>query len=150
MFEKGGFFVWPIIAVSIFGMTIVLERYFALYLRFRMDREGFLRGILGSVDGRQYQRALGFCNEKPNHPLSRVLKAGLMKANKSDKEIERAMEEEIIRVAPLFNKRIDYLNMFGNLATLLGLLGTLFGLSTAFEGIGVADATLRAGLLTQY
>lgn len=147
--QKGGYFMWPIFGVSIAGMAIVLERFFALYMRYRMDGERFVGSIVGSIDSRQYNRAVGFCNDKASNPLSRVLKAGLLKANKSDKEIERAMEEEILRVAPLLQKRIDFLNMFGNIATLLGLLGTLVGLSTAFEGIGAADAATRAGLLAK-
>ena len=70
------------------------------------------------------------------HPLAVVLKSGLLKANESDKDIQRAMEAATIKEVPRVTKRISYLSMLANIATLLGLLGTQPG-----------RRQIRAGLL---
>jgi biopolymer transport protein ExbB len=149
LFTKGGMFMYLILGVSVFGFAIILERAYQLYLRYRIDEQGLLRNVIGAVDSQQYHRAMELCNRRSSHPLTRVLKAGLTKGNRSDKEIQRAMEEEAVRVAPKVNARVNYLAMLSNVSTLLGLLGTIFGLIAAFKGVGLADAAMKQQALAK-
>jgi biopolymer transport protein ExbB/TolQ len=140
---QGGSFMWVLLAWSILGLGFIIERVVALWFRYRIDAATFLKKVLIFVSQHNYARAIEVCNAKSGHPLSRVLKAGLLKANKSDKEIQRSMEEEMLRSLPLVQRNIDYVAMAANVATLLGLLGTIFGLIMAFKGVAGKSAQAR-------
>ena len=96
-----------------------------------------------------YRGAIEECARIEKHPLGRILKAGLLKSDKRDKEIELAMEENILREIPLVKRRINYLALFANIATLLGLLGTILGLIAAFDGVSGADAAMKQQILAK-
>jgi biopolymer transport protein ExbB len=140
---KGGFMMWVLLGWSIIGLCFIVERFIALWFRYRLNTEEFVKRVLFFVSSHNYARAIEVCNAKPNHPMSRVLKAGLLKANKSDKEIQRAMEEEMLRALPSVQRNIDYISMAANTATLLGLLGTIFGLILAFQSLKGLSAQAR-------
>jgi biopolymer transport protein ExbB/TolQ len=76
-----------------------------------------------------------------------VLKAGLTRANRSEVEIQNAVDEAVLEVFPLLNKRSSYLPMLANVATLTGLLGTIQGLIMAFEAVAHASAETKQTLL---
>jgi biopolymer transport protein ExbB len=146
---KGGIVMFPILMVSIAALALILERVYTLWMRYRLDEEGFLNGLMHALEEQDFAGALAECARAENNPLSRVLRAGLLKVNRGDKEIERAMEEEMLRTAPTIRKRIGYLATLGNVATLLGLLGTIFGLIQAFEGVSMADPATKQEILAR-
>lgn len=147
--SKGGFFMWPILLVSVAGLALILERAFTLWIRLRLDGRSLLAAVLDRVDQGDFPGALEECSRASRHPLGRVIRAGLLKAHRSDREIEMAMEEEMLRTTPALRKRINYLATFGNIATLLGLLGTIFGLIQAFEGVSLADPAAKQEILAK-
>jgi len=149
LLAKGGVFMLPILMVSIAALALILERVYTLWLRYRLDEEGFVKGLMHALDEQDFAGAIEECARAEKNPLSRVLRAGLLKVHRSDKEIERAMEEEMLRTAPTIRKRIGYLATLGNVATLLGLLGTIFGLIQAFEGVSVADPATKQEILAR-
>jgi len=140
---QGGAFMWVLLSWSILGLGFILERMVALWFRYRIDADTFLKKVLFFVSSHNYARAVEVCNGRPNHPLSRVIKSGLLKANKSDKEIQRSMEEEMLRTIPKVQRNVDYIAMAANVATLLGLLGTIQGLIMAFAGVAGKSAQAR-------
>jgi len=149
LLAKGGIFMLPIMMVSIAALALIIERVYTLWLRFRLDEEGFVKGLMHALDEQDFAGAIEECARAERNPLSRVLRAGLLKVHRSDKEIERAMEEEMLRTAPTIRKRIGYLATLGNVATLLGLLGTIFGLIQAFEGVSMADPATKQEILAR-
>ncbi len=149
LLAKGGIFMLPILMVSVAALALILERVYTLWVRYRIDEEGFLKGLLHALDEQDFAGALEECARSEKNPLSRVLRAGLLKVHRSDKEIERAMEEEMLRAAPVIRRRINYLATLGNIATLLGLLGTIFGLIQAFEGVSMADPATKQEILAR-
>lgn len=149
LLAKGGVFMLPILMVSIGALALIIERVYTLWLRYRLDEEGFVKGLMHALDEQDFAGALEECARAERNPLSRVLRAGLLKVHRSDKEIERAMEEEMLRTAPTIRKRIGYLATLGNVATLLGLLGTIFGLIQAFEGVSMADPATKQEILAR-
>ncbi|MBI3179441.1 MAG: MotA/TolQ/ExbB proton channel family protein [Deltaproteobacteria bacterium] len=147
--EKGGMFMWPILACSVFALAIMAERAFALWLRFRLNAEQFLNQIIGYLEEKKFSRAIEVCNVEGKHPLAEVLKSGLMKANESDREIQRAMETTTLKVSGKVTARISYLSMLANASTLLGLIGTIQGLIQSFAGIASADAAAKQDILSK-
>ena len=142
MFEfinKGGPFMYVILIASIVALALFLERAYFLYFKLRINMDAVYQNIQAHLKKANYRGALEECNRYHSHPLGRTLKSGLLNAGKRDKDIEQALQESLAREVPNFKKRINYLNMFANVATLLGLLGTITGLIAAFGG--VADAS---------
>ena len=149
LLSRGGWMMWVILGVSVIAMAITLDRVLMLYIRARLNVSRFLAGVMSQVEQQNYRGALETCNIQSQHPLPRVLKAGLAKSNRREKEIERAMEEEMLRAIPRVNKGVGFLGLLGNTATLLGLLGTIFGLIKAFAGVSAASATARQQVLAE-
>lgn len=146
---RGGWMMWVILGISIIALAITLERVIMIYIRARLNVGAFMVRIKGLVESRKYAEAIESCNVRSQHPLPSVLKAGIAKANRREKEIERAMEEEMLRAIPRMQRGVGFLGLLGNSATLLGLLGTIFGLIRAFSGVSAASAAARQEVLAE-
>ena len=149
LMERGGWIMWVIFSVSVIALAIFLDRFLLLFLRSRLDIRDFLGRITGLVEAREYGQALETCNVRTQHPLPRILKAGISKSNRREREIERAMEEEMLRNIPKIQRGIGFMGLLGNSSTLLGLLGTIFGLIQAFSGVSAASAAARQKVLAE-
>ena len=148
-FTRSGIWMFLILLVSVYTLTLIIERAYALWFRFKIDANQMLSRILSFVDSNNYSRAIEVCNARQNHPMCVVLKSGLLKANRSDLEIRRALEQTTMKVSPQIQKRTPYLATLANVATLLGLLGTIFGLIMAFEGVEMASAAKKQEVLAR-
>ena len=84
-----------------------------------------------------------------NHPVCKVARAGLLRANSGDRELVRAMETVQLECTPRVTGLTPFLAMLGNLGTLLGLIGTVFGMIHAFEGLGVSDSGAKQEILAR-
>jgi biopolymer transport protein ExbB len=147
MFEGGGWGMWPILIISIVIVAIIVER--AVYLiKATVDKDKLLTLLKSQVMSGNVQGAIKVCSGNPT-PLTRIVQAGLMKFNKSDHEVQAAMDEAALRELPLINKRTPYLAMLANLATLAGLLGTIMGMIKSFASAANADASQKATKLAE-
>ncbi len=147
LLQNGGLFMYVILCVSIAALALFCERAGFLFFRLKMNQDKAFKRILFPLEKRNYRSAIEECTKIESHPLGRILKAGLLKSDKRDVEIERAMEEKILQEIPLVKSRINYLAMIANISTLLGLLGTILGLITAFQGVSAADAAAKQEIL---
>ena len=141
--NAGGWMMYVILTVSLIGLVIFLERAVALYLLRRLDAKSFIDRLVTLVSHRKLREALDVCEISSDHPLVPVAKEGLVRANRTEKEIERAMEKEMLAQLPDLRKRVKFLSVLANVATLLGLLGTIFGLIMAFTSVSAASAAER-------
>ena len=139
----GGPVMYVILGLSILGTLLFLERAFDLYILRRLSSGSFLAAVMREVEAHRFGQALEACNVSTRHPLVAVVKAGILRANKREKEIERAMEKEMLEALPQLQKRIGLMALLANSATLVGLLGTIFGLITAFNSVAMASAAER-------
>ena len=146
-FHKGGWGMWPILFVSVLTIATIVER--AVYLfRASVDKDKLLALLKSQVMSGNVQGAIKVCSGNPT-PMTRIVQAGLMKFNKSDHEVQAAMDEAALRELPRISKRTPYLAMLANLATLAGLFGTIAGLIKSFGAAANADASRKASLLAE-
>jgi biopolymer transport protein ExbB/TolQ len=146
-FTKGGPFMYGILAVWVIAMATIIERFYFVFFRYNLNGAAFMAQIQKLVMANNIDRAIKLCNAEANAALSRVLKAGLTRANRSTLEIQNAVDEATLEVMPLLTKRTPMLGMWANVATLTGLLGTISGLIQAFKAVGAASAEQKQALL---
>jgi biopolymer transport protein ExbB/TolQ len=139
--------MFVILGVSIVALAIFVERAAFLYFGMRLNMDSALKRVLIPLEKMNFTAAIDECTKIKKHPLGSILKAGLLKADRKDQEIERAMEEKIISEVTRVKTRINLLTLFANIATLLGLLGTILGLITAFQSVSAADEAMKQEVL---
>ena len=135
--------MYVILGVSIIGFGVMIERFIFLFFKYNLNASAFMAQIQKLVIANNIDRAIKLCNAAPSAALARVIKAGLTRANKSEVEIQNAIEEATLDVIPQIQKRTNSLAAIANVATLLGLLGTIFGMIGAFESLDQAAADKR-------
>ncbi len=147
-FQTGGPFMYPILIVFGFGLAIAIERY--LYLARTTSRTNKIWSqLVPMLKANDFQRAVNL-TESIKTPLARLLNYGFARhsANKKRELIESAMEEGMMEALPDLEQRTHYLATFANIATLLGLLGTIVGLIQAFTAVAEADPAEKANMLS--
>ena len=147
-FQSGGPFMYPILLVLAIGTAIAIERY--IYLTFvRSRNKGIWKRVLPLLEGGKYNAAREVVMHS-DAAVSKILGYGLSRVERraSGDEIQMAMEEGLLEVVPRLEKRTHYLATLANIATLLGLLGTIIGLTEAFSTVAAAAPADRANLLS--
>ena len=148
-FRTGGIWMYVILAVSIIAIAVTIERFIFLFFKYSVNAEPFMAQIQKLVMANNIDRAIKLCNAQPAAALPRVIKAGLTRANKGEVEIQNAIEEATLEVVPMVQKRTPTLQPLANIATLLGLLGTIIGLIEAFKALEKATPETRQQLLAK-
>ncbi len=146
-FRTGGPFMYVILIVLITGFAIMIERGIYVLIKNKIDTTAFVNRVLDFVQRDNTRSAIEFCSVS-NAVLPRITRAGLEEAGKSPAEIQNAFELAAMAEIPKLEKRTQYLSTIANISTLLGLLGTIFGLITSFEAVATADASMKASLLS--
>ncbi len=147
-FQGGGIFMYPIAAVLAFGLAIAIERWIYLTVARARTRRVWNQ-VIPLIQAGKLREARNIA-ERSGAALSRIIDAGLsrMEHSRRREDIELALEEGVMEVVPRIEKRTHYLATLANIATLLGLLGTIIGLIEAFTAVSMASATERAGMLS--
>ncbi len=144
-FKEGGWGMWPILILCIIAVGLIIER--SVYLiRCTMDKRQFMGLMQKLIAQGNVAQAIKVCSGT-SKPMTRIVQAGLMKVNKSDADVQAAMDESALREKPMIERRTGYLAMIGNVATLAGLLGTITGLIKSFAGVAGVDPSQKATLL---
>lgn len=147
-FQTGGLFMYPIAFILAIGVAIIVERYAYLTVVGIANRRIWKR-ILPLVRDGKYEVA-GELAAQSNTAMSKILSYGLQRAGTggSGEDVQLAMEEGVLELIPRLEKRTHYLATFANIATLLGLLGTIMGLTEAFSAVAGAGPAEKANLLS--
>lgn len=148
-FQNGGFFMYPILAVLVIGLAIIVERW--IYLsRARAETRRLWSQLMPLINGGRIEEAERLANESET-AIGRVLGLGIARARAAGatrEEVEMAMEESLMEVTPQLERRTHYLATFSNAATLLGLLGTIIGLIHGFSAVSNINAAEKADQLS--
>lgn len=137
-----------ILLVMIAGIAIIIERIIFVLVKNKIDTAAFINRVLDFVQRDNIKSAMEFCSMS-GAALPRITRAGLEEAGKSAADIQNAFELAAQVEIPKLEKRTQYLSTLANVATLLGLLGTIFGLITAFEAVSAADAAIKSAILSK-
>ncbi|MBW1970195.1 MAG: MotA/TolQ/ExbB proton channel family protein [Deltaproteobacteria bacterium] len=147
-FQKGGVFMYPILFVFLTGMAVAVERWFQL-TRIRSLNRKTWNTIYPMLAKGEFDKVKTIAN-KDKSTISQMLGMGLARQGKVRRraDIEIAMEESMMEIIPRLEKRTPYVALLSNIATLLGLLGTIMGLIEAFTAVANANPAEKADMLS--
>ncbi|MHA7839475.1 MAG: MotA/TolQ/ExbB proton channel family protein [bacterium] len=147
-FLTGGPFMYPILIVFAVGAAIAIERYVTLTRVTARNQSIWSRIQPALVEG-DFDRARELTSSDDS-TISKLLQMGLDRqgAVRRREDIEIAMEESMMEIIPQLEKRTPYVGLASNIATLLGLLGTIMGLIEAFTAVANANPAEKADLLS--
>jgi biopolymer transport protein ExbB len=146
--QKGGPWVVAIGITFAVSLGITLERFLRLFFVYPINGARFMMDIKNHVLRDDFEGAIQLCNGAKDAALAQVLRAGLERANRSDEQIQNAIDAKSLEMIPKLERRLPYLGLIANIATLLGLLGTISGLISSFKAVALADAVKRQQVLS--
>jgi len=148
-FRAGGPFMVVNLVTSAVAIAIIAERIIALAYKLNLNAGPFMEQVQKLVLSGNVDRAVKLCGAAPNASLSRVIRAGLTRANRGEAEVARALEEAVLEVTPAIGKRIQSLWSLANVATLVGLIGTIIGLIGTFKSLEAASPEMKQVMLSR-
>ena len=145
-FRDGGPAMWAILIFLAAGIAIIIERFIFLFTIADMKPEKFMGRIAEFIRKGSIEGAIASCADK-NAPLARIIEAALRNYRNTERDIQNAVDEMALAELPRLNARTGYLAMLANVSTMVGLLGTIFGLIAAFESVAAADPAEKSIML---
>ena len=148
-FKVGGPAMIVIAAIGALTIMLLIERLWALK-GLTVDKNDFNEHLFGMVLRGDIRQAIAYCDQRPA-PLTNTVKAGLVQAlnKRPDEEVQVAMDAALLREMPKIEGWTAFLAVFGNVAVLAGLLGTIIGMVGSFRAVSMADNATKAELLSQ-
>lgn len=131
--QKGGPMVYLIVLLSVLAIGVIIERLYHLN-RSRIDSDKFMDSITNTLKRNRIIEAIEMCNQTPG-PIAHIVKAGILKHDRSRPEIKEAIEEAAQLEIPRMEKHLPILATIAHIAPLLGLLGTVTGMIKSFQVI---------------
>ena len=147
-FQEGGLFMYPIVLVLALGLAIAIERWFYLTTTTARNK-AMWKKVTPYLKSGNFNGAMQQTNQS-KALIAQIMTYGLnrVRSARRREDVEAAMEESLMEVMPRLEKRTHYLATFANIATLLGLLGTIIGLINAFTAVSNANPAEKADLLS--
>ncbi|MBT4761122.1 MAG: MotA/TolQ/ExbB proton channel family protein [Bdellovibrionaceae bacterium] len=148
-YNDGGFFMHTILASSLVGIAITVERFIVLLAAANINKNEVLKRINHYILKGRLDEAISAASQT-RAPLARIIRAGLVavKNQGESEEVQTAMDAVALREVPRLEKRIGLLATLSNIATLLGLLGTVTGLIGAFAAVANVAPAEKATMLS--
>jgi biopolymer transport protein ExbB len=139
--RDGSMFMYFIALFGAIAAAIAIERIYYIVVRSNVNADKFMAEIRKLVAGGNMERAIELCEKGKLKALPFVVLRGLKRANESEtldfRAIQNAVDEGTLEVIPKLKERTNYLSMLANVATLTGLMGTIYGLILSFASVGV-------------
>jgi len=129
--QKGGPLMYLIILCSIVALAVIIERFYHLY-RARINIDKFMESITNTLKRNRIMEAIDLCEKTPG-PVAHIIKAGILKHDRSRQELKEAIEDAGICEVPRLEKNLGALATIAHISPLLGLLGTVTGMVKAFQ-----------------
>ncbi|PKL07918.1 MAG: MotA/TolQ/ExbB proton channel family protein [Spirochaetae bacterium HGW-Spirochaetae-7] len=144
--DKGGVVLWVIMALSVVGLAIIIERF--LYFRsIKTDEDKLFQRVKASVEKGHFEEALSICDNNES-PLSALIRVGLEYRSYPEAAQKEVLKDAAAQEVPRLEKNVSALGTIAHIAPLLGLLGTVTGTMKAFGVLGrfgaVADPSILA------
>ena len=147
-FTRGGVFMLPILFAAALGVAIALERFITL-THMSVRNRGMWATLDPVLTNGEFDKAREMAG-KDDTAISRLISVGLslQGAVRRRDDVKTAMQECMTGIMPQLEKRTHYLATLANIATLLGLLGTVSGLIHAFSAVATVNPAEKANLLS--
>jgi biopolymer transport protein ExbB/TolQ len=142
----GSFMMWIILILGLLVFGFCIERIWYLYFKCGTNRGAFMSGIAKYIKAGDFDKAIKYASSMST-PLSKVILAVLQNRGKGRKATTKAVDEVFLSEAPKITSRIGLLSMFANLATLVGLSATVYGVMVDFDAIANVPVAQRAAAL---
>jgi biopolymer transport protein ExbB len=146
--EDGGTLMYINLLCSVIVIAMIIERLIFFLVKSSVNARAFLEQIRKLVLANNVDRAVKLCSAT-SAPVAQVAKAGLQRIHRGEIVVAQAIEESLVDVTPMIKKRIQILWSLANIATLIGLLGTVVGLIRAFGAVAAAKPEERSNLLAR-
>ena len=149
-YEMGGWVMHLLLISSILVVGLVLERLWSLRRNAVIPRK-FMRQVMQHWKAREIQQVVQLCATS-EVSIGRVLRAGLLRFEEGLSRMEDAVEAAGAHEATILRRNLGVLAALGNIATMIGLLGTVLGMIQSFDLIaqtGTGDARVVAGGIFQ-
>ena len=146
-YREGGMFMHFIAMCGLYIIGVSIYKFLFLLLKFNTNGANLMKQIQKLVMANNVDKAIKLCSAAGDAALANVLKAGLSRANRGELEIQNAIEETVLEYTPKVKKLTDTVAVLNNMATLLGLLGTIQGLIQAFDAVAHAAPEQKSALL---
>jgi biopolymer transport protein ExbB/TolQ len=146
-FQQGGTWMIPIAIAMAIALAFAFERFIRLYFQYNVDGSSFMIEVQKYILANDLDGAIRLCNGAGRAALAKVIKAGLQRASRDEQQIQNAIDAASLEAIPKLERRIPYLALIANIATLLGLLGTISGLIKSFAAVALADPAQRQAIL---
>ena len=137
---RGGPIMVPILLCSVIAFAVVIERFIYVQ-RIKINTRKFMGEISYSLKRNRADEAIEMCDKSPG-PLPKVLRAGILKYDRTRQEVKEAIEDAALHEIPKLEKNIGVLATVAQISPLLGFLGTAIGLAEIFQKIQVKAAAL--------
>jgi biopolymer transport protein ExbB/TolQ len=147
-FNNGGPFMWGILAVLAIALAVTLERLIFFYIICKGSYTPVVESLARLINENRIADALKQV-QKSSSPAIVLLRTVVKRfeAGLSNEEIRDGVEEAAIKQVPRLSERLNYLSLFANISTLLGLLGTIAGLQLSFSSLAAVEAAKKASML---
>ena len=140
--------VLPILLAGVFGIAIIAERTRALFLVYPLaGKKKFLDRVRELVLSDRVQDAIILCDHYPKKAIPQIVKQGLLRAHLPENMVSDGLNITVGEWVDVISKRTGFLSMIANVATLMGLFGTIVGLIQSFEAVGAVDASQKSAIL---
>ncbi len=133
IFLKGGFIMWLILVCSIIGLMVIIDRFIVLR-KAKINIPAFMVRIRGFIKKRDISGAISHCMQE-NSPVSNIIRKGLKKYKLGHERVQEAIENAGRQEVSKLEKGLPVLATVAGIAPLLGFLGTVTGMITAFMTI---------------
>ncbi len=145
-YRSGGFIMHTILATAVLGLAVFFERVYMLVLRSKGNSRDFAERVLKLVEGGKVAEAVKLCSSTPG-AIPHIGEYVLKSQSRAESDLQNVADAAGLAAIPGLTRRLHYLPMLANVATLLGLLGTIFGLREAFASVAMVSAAERSGRL---
>jgi biopolymer transport protein ExbB len=145
-YRGGGWIMHFILATAIIGLAIFLERLYVIVFKSKINGRAFIERVIQLVRSGKQDEAIKLCAAS-NAVLPDMGLLILRSRSKDEGDLQNVADAAALSVIPRLTRRLNYLPMLANVATLIGLLGTIFGLRHAFEAVSNVSAAERSSAL---
>ncbi len=131
LFSRGGPMMFVVAVMAVVSLVLFIERTLFLH-RGQIRSKPFLDGIRNTLEKRRIVEALTLCEETPG-PVAAVVKAALLHANADAEKLRFAVQEAAVVEVPALERRLGAIAAVGQIAPIVGLLGTILGMISTFN-----------------